>query len=403
MNAIKYIIYIFLFNCIVFIPFPFYIFSFQKEIPNFIFEKFIYPVLNNASGLHLNNPEISSDSTSLYIWIVCLFILSIFIFSFKIFIPKNQPWANKLVFASRIIFIYYISLQLMKYGFDKIFKAQFYLPEPNILYSPFGELDKDILFWSTMGVSRPYNIFMGLLEIIPACLLLFKKTRTLGLLISIPVLINIIAINFSFDISVKIYSVFLFCLTLVSISPQLNSFYHFFIQGKESKLTIEKLQLSKNKSLQFGIKIFIIGIIFSEALFPHVYAWNFNDDKQKRPYLHGAYEVEKTTSEIDSLTSEFPPIKRFFIHRKGYLIFQNSNDEMQDYKLDIDTINKEFILTDYQLNKTTIPYDFNEQDSILSLQFSHGINKFTLKGKYLNWKNLPALQNDFHWRVEDVK
>ena len=42
-----------------------------------------------------------------------------------------------------------------------------------------------------MGTSRIYNIFMGIIEIIPAVLLLHKRTRFLGGLIAFVVLTNV--------------------------------------------------------------------------------------------------------------------------------------------------------------------------------------------------------------------
>src|SRR5205085_9499653 len=107
------------------------------------------------------------------------------------------------------LFIYYLCLQLLKYGVDKIFKNQFYLPEPNTLFTPAGMLDKDILYWSTMGTSYGYNIFLGSLEIAAALFILIKRTRLIGLLLSLGILINVTEVNFGFDISVKLFSLFL--------------------------------------------------------------------------------------------------------------------------------------------------------------------------------------------------
>ena len=39
---------------------------------------------------------------------------------------------------------WFLALQLLQYGFDKVFKHQFYLPEPNTLYTPLGLLPPDL-------------------------------------------------------------------------------------------------------------------------------------------------------------------------------------------------------------------------------------------------------------------
>ena len=49
-----------------------------------------------------------------------------------------------------------------------------------------------------------------LLEILAAVLILIKRTRLMGLLLSLGILINVVAVNFGFDISVKLFSLFFF-------------------------------------------------------------------------------------------------------------------------------------------------------------------------------------------------
>ena len=147
-------------------------------------------------------------------WIEFDFINSFIIF--KITTLRNINKIREMTW-NEIIFFYWthvlvsnmLAFFLLRYGFDKLFKHQFYLPEPNTLYTPVGLLSKDILFWTSMGTSHSYNVFMGLIEIIPAFLLFFKRTRMLGGLISFAVLLNVLMINIGFDITVKILSSFL--------------------------------------------------------------------------------------------------------------------------------------------------------------------------------------------------
>ena len=62
------------------------------------------------------------------------------------------------------------------------------------------------LLLNFMGYSTAFNMFTGLAEAIAGFLLLFRKTVTFGSLMSMTVLSNIVAMNFCFDVPVKIYS-----------------------------------------------------------------------------------------------------------------------------------------------------------------------------------------------------
>ena len=208
---------------ILFIPFTFLFGKIQVEITQFVFGELIR-ITSSYFGATDILHDFSSDSLGLYLLLLILFIVSLILLIWIDLSRISKLNKNKFIYFIRIIATYYLAWILLKYGFDKVFKCQFYLPEPNILFTRVGDLDKDILFWSTMGSSHSYSIFMGLLEIIPGILLLFSKTRNLGVLIAIGVFIQVVAINYSFDISVKLFSSFLLLLSLFLFAPIWSNF-----------------------------------------------------------------------------------------------------------------------------------------------------------------------------------
>ena len=373
------------------------LFPFHSQINSFVFGSILKQIafsINTEIVLF----DFSSDSKGLYFLLSFLAILSVILTPFLLrFFSQNQLEKFKTYIV--LIATYYFAVILMKYGFDKVFKAQFYLPEPNILYTPFGNLDKDILFWSTMGTSYSYNLFMGFMEIIPAILILFNRTRQIGLLISLGVLINVLAINLSFDISVKLFSAFLILINLYLLIPTLGILWNLFILNKVIRLK-NQFNFSIPKSTKIIIKTIVICLLLLESLFPYLNSENFNDDISKRPFLHGAYVVQEFNQNGIILNTSNSPVKRIFIHRDGYLILQNQQDEMTDYKLEINQVKQTFRLTDYQLNRIEMHYLFSKKDSLLAISFkSNGVIS-TIKSKMLNWKKLPVLKSQFHWTVD---
>lgn len=384
---------------VLFIPFTFRYIPFQESITHFLFEDFLVFIASKFEGIYIANPEVSSDSTTLYLLFGVLFTIALLVvigLSFSSFWQKHR---KKVQLAIRLILTYYLSLILLKYGFDKVFKAQFYLPEPNTLYTPMGMLDKDILFWSTMGVSRSYNIFMGCIEIIPALLLLHSKTRILGLFILFGVLLNVVFINLGFDISVKLFSLFLLFLTIILLAPSISRIIRFFIVQKSAQLErFTGAQLIPSKVIRRSLKGVVLLFFAAEALFPYIQSGHYNDDLTPRNYLHGAYEVMEIVSDKEG--QNLPEIKRIFIHRQNYFIMQFSDDTMEDFKLKIDPSQKELILTTYDEEIVVFQYDYNEAQKELSLlSKSLGWNIVT---KELDWQKLPALQPLFHWTVDGV-
>ena len=344
----------------------------------------------------LRSIDFSSDTIALNLLLLLLFLLAI-VSVFLLHFLKIKT--DNMVLISRVISCYYIVFILIIYGFDKVFKAQFYLPEPNILYTSFGNLSKDILYWSTLGTSRFYSISMGIIEVVTAILILFKRTRILGLLISIGVFVNIILINFGFDISVKTFSIFLLLVTLFSVYPNLKMLINFLVFQRREQLTHTNQAIVSNPFLKIWIKFIVVGLLFLQILFPYFQSQNFNDDLQVRPFLHGAYQVNQIIVKTDTLKTTDFPIHKIFIHRNNYIIFQGKNNVITDYHFEMDSIKKQLLLQDYKKNTIYVDYDFTKKDSTFRLRFKN----YSIVSKAINWRKLPALQNQTHYTIDQIQ
>lgn len=391
----------FLLLCILFIPFPFHLIRFQQELTDFVFGKLISVITNSFFGINLNSTVVYSDSASMYVLIFLLLISSFLISWLFQYVNRWEQNRIKIHLFLKSLFFYYLLLILLKYGLDKIFKSQFYQPEPNTLYTPLGMIDKDLLYWTSMATSRAYNIFTGSVEVLAAIFLYFKKTRFAGLLLATTSLLQVVVINFGFDISVKLYSLFLFSLSLYLLSPGLGRLYSFLFSFKIIPPPQENLDSSKKKPF---LKIFsnylIACFILVESFYPFVNGNNFNDDTTKRPFLHGAYAVQNVIDGADTLSETIYPFKNFFIHRNGYLIFQDKKDALQDFSLTYDTANQLLLLTDYKQQKLVLKYNYIPRDSLLILQYPIAGKEYKLVGKAMDWRGLPLLKKSFHWTVD---
>lgn len=391
---------VFAFLGILFIPFPFALISFQQSFTDIIFGRLI-GMTARLFGHSLRDTRVYSDSISMYILLLLLFVLALLL---TLAASKLNWWKNnggKLMGIIYTVCCYYLLLQLMKYGVGKIFKTQFYLPEPNTLYTPLGKISKDLLFWSSVGTSYSYNVITGSVEVIAALLLLFRRTRLAGLLLAAMVLLQIIIINFCFDISVKLFSLFLFYLCIYLLSPYFNRLYQFLFLSRNEMAVPGIPRLSFTQSFwRVFLKCLVSGVILVEVLYPSIMDHNFNDDRAARPYLHGAYEVRQVLKGTDTLPKNDWPVKRFFIHRNGYIIFQDRQDNMQDYKLSYDLSANKMILEDYQLKKVSVPYHYSGSDSVLTLQLTKDSVLLSISGRALDWRQLPALKKEFHWTID---
>jgi hypothetical protein len=160
---------------------------------------------------------------------------------------------------------FYVFFFLTVYGIGKIIGGQFYttarIPD-EIAQMPIGLVPDFELAWTFMGRSFGYILLIGLTEIIGACLLLFNKTKLIGTLILIPIMVNVIVFDIFFLDeygalgSATIY--FLMLLTILIINKE-----------KISKLLVELVSVKvayqisfKEKFFKYSIVLAIIVLIF---------------------------------------------------------------------------------------------------------------------------------------------
>lgn len=382
---------------IAFIPMSSYVFPFQNKLAIWLFGDVVNLIIDN----HL---DFTSDTLGLNILLIILFLIAILITALVRITPYFVERKSKIENLIRVIIFYYIASRMMVYGFDKIFKTQFYLPEPNIMYTHFGKLSKDILFWSVMGTSKWYCILSGIAEVIPAIFLLFKRTRIIGLCWLLLVLIHVLTINIGFDISVKLYSLFLLFLTLLLLSKHWQAIYSFFIKREQARLIEPTTLFEKSKNTLKGFKFFVVGMIFIEALKFPISTGYLSDDDVPRPPMHGAYEVTKMEASYYISVIDGFIIERFFIHKDDYFIFQYENGNMASFKMDLDqTSRKIYLETDNEfLNE--INYELYNNKNNLDLLFvldSNNWNKYYCRK--LEYQELPALKDEFHWTIDEFK
>lgn len=104
---------------------------------------------------------------------------------------------------------YYLASVAFSYGIIKLFAQQMPFPSLSQLATPLGDFLPMRFSWMFFGYSTTYQMFSGIIEILVAVLLLYRKTVTLGALLGVGVFTNVFILNLSYDIPVKQFSMLL--------------------------------------------------------------------------------------------------------------------------------------------------------------------------------------------------
>lgn len=179
----------------------------------------------------------SGDTTFDYVNLLLVIVLACIAFVVAFCIKIKQSLAENMYKYAEVYMRYLLGLMLISYGMAKLTEGgQF--PEPGFgrLNQNYGESSPMGLVWTFMGSSRAYTIFTGFCEIIPGFLLLFRKTKLIGALMAIAVMLNIVLLNFCYDIPVKLFSATLLLLAIIIAFPNIKNLVRFLTGDASAKL-----------------------------------------------------------------------------------------------------------------------------------------------------------------------
>ena len=173
---------------------------------------------------------------------------------------NNTKKIFELVFRQSVFIILNI------YAISKIFGGQFYMKgklPTEIANTTLGEASGFSLAWTFMGHSYFYILFVGFTQLIGAWFLLWNKTKLVGVLILIPIMVNIIIFDIIFlDVYPALANaiiVFLMLLLILFFNKEIIivAYDKLISSPKNFKVPL------KRKLLTIGITIIVIVLIFS--------------------------------------------------------------------------------------------------------------------------------------------
>jgi hypothetical protein len=308
----------------------------------------------------------SGDTTFDYVVLFCIAVLSVvgtFIWSL---LQRNTQNYRKLYYYLTVAIRFYVGLMLINYGMAKVIQLQFSQPTLNRLTETYGDSSPMGLAWTFLGFSKGYNLFMGIAEV-AAVLLLFRRTLTFGLIITLMTTANVMAVNYFFDIPVKILSTHLVLMCLFLLMPNFRKLLIFFFKRVPVVLSdVYKPQLSEPFRLGFlVIKVFLLGHALGYGLYSTIdMKEKYYGEDTKSPMI-GLYEVKEMTLNGEKKTYDEFTIKDWKyigIERKGRAMIQRFDLSRQWLTLEVDEAAKKIKLIDKRNEDKTYNFDYYEGD-----------------------------------------
>lgn len=398
--------FFFVFFLFTLFPFPFTQFTFL-DFPLSGYEK-LWDAITlwvGSNVLHLNyefssEPNGSGDRTFDYVFLLTTVSVAFVVCIGWSFADRRRNNYTTLYQWLSVYVRFYLAVAMFEYGFAKIFLTQFPPFTSNQLLQTYGHSSPMNLLWTFMSYSSGNNFFIGVAEILAGIFLLFRRTTVLGALIAIAIMSNVAALNFFYDVPVKIFSVELLLLAAFLLLKDANRLIRFFVLNKPVEAaTVEPYFTNqKMKYTQWSIKFLFIGYVLYSNITD---AYATQKKYAKRPFLYGIYYVETFVINNDTLpplTTDTVRWSKLIIENNDFASLRIMNERKEYLSFETDTLSKIISVFSYADTTQKSLLYFNLPDSnhlVLNGKFKKDSIVVTMKKVDLN--KFPLVSRGFHW------
>lgn len=392
-------VYLLLYN----LPFPLNVFPYVDKVGAFYdsFWTWLVPHLGRVA-LHreistVNNG--SGDRTYDFVLVGCLLLIALVITVVWTILDRKRPAYPRLYQWLNLYVRFALGATMISYGAFKVIVSQFPAPTLDRLMQSYGDSSPMGLLWTFMGASEPYTMFVGFAEMISGLLLFSRRTSTLGALMSIGVLSNVVALNFSYDVPVKLYSSHLLAMAIFLALPDARRLVNFLLLNRPVE-TVRVQPLFQRKFWHRGAQViaslFLIAVV-GVSLYQS-YDQRRSFISRGRSPLYGVWEVEEFNLGQATATTSAPRWRRMVFDSPGRVMVQTAADIHERLGLELDQEKRTLTLRkrDDPSWNTVLTY---EQVSPEVVRLAGALNgsEMTARLRRSNERKFLLTDRGFHW------
>lgn len=250
---------------------------------------------------------------------------------------KRKSNYDKLSYWFNLYLRYTLAITMLNYGVDKVIPVQMSWPDAGAMLSNYGQQSRFAVLWNFMGVSPGYMILTGSCEVIAGLLLLSRRTLVFGYLFLLAILVNVVALNWFYNVSVKMFSAQLMLYNLYLLAPYSNRLIQFFFFDKAVPAPRPQYTFAtrrKTRAMRAALVLFPILLTLLVAISDYKrYTTDTADRKNEKCYDVITFIAKDT---LPPLTTDTIRWKRLLMHGSNAFICSMSDDQ-DYYNCDVDS------------------------------------------------------------------
>jgi hypothetical protein len=234
-------------------------------------------------------------------------------------------------------------------------------------------------------------------------LLTTRRTTLLGALVSIGVLGNVVMLNFSYDVPVKLFSSHLLAMAIFLAGPDLGRFANFFLFNRTAEPVPYRILLGRRwlHYSALALRTALVVAYLGWALYISQQSRKLYGDLAQRSPLYGIWSVEEFAVDgkvQPALFTDGTRWRRVVFDSPRMIAIQLASDSRRRYMLNLDFAKKLMTLTrfDDPAWKSVFSYKQPEPE-LLELEGTLDGKKIAAKLRRTDESALLLKSRGFHW------
>lgn len=396
-------VYLVLYN----LPFPFEYIPYVDQAAQ-VYPKlwsFVVPqVGEDVFGVQITvEPNGSGDTTFNYVQVFCYLVLALAVTAFWSFLDRRRlnyvrlhDWLQAYVRLA-------LALVMLGYGAAKVIPTQFTTPSLDRLMQPFGDASPMGLLWTFMGASAAYTIFAGLSEMIGGLLLIARRTQLLGALVSFGVMLNVVLLNFCYDVPVKLFSSHLLLMSIFLMLPGVGRLVNLLVLNRRVEPAPIRPLFQRKWLHRSALVLRTVFVLGWAGMFLYQ-GWKMSAEygfRAPKPPLYGIWNVEELT--VDGTPR--PPLitdttrwRRMIFSYPRFMSIQQMDDSRVGYRVAVDEKKKTLTMTKRNEPNWRTRFSYRQiEPGLLAVEGTMDGQKMQAKIRRVEESKFLLVSRGFNW------
>ncbi|WP_067676282.1 DoxX family protein [Nocardia miyunensis] len=286
-------------------------------------------------------PNGSGDQAIYWVWLFCVLVIALVVTAVWSLLDRRRLEYRTLAGWSLVVLRVLLGGQMLLYGFVKLIPTQMPAPTLTRLLEPYGQFTPMMVLWSQVGSSRPYEMLLGLAEVLAGLMLFIPRTALLGAMLSLVDLAQVFVLNMTFDVPVKILSAHLLLASSVLLAPEARRLVTVLLLGRAAGPSTAPYPFRTPRARRIATLVQVLLAIWVVVGLCHMQwqTWHSYGPGRPKPPLYGIWTVTRFTrdgQDVPPLVTDRDRWYRVIFDSTGELDFQHMDGTLDGVLATVD-------------------------------------------------------------------